>query len=409
MGLYIKQISWAREKEIRSDRNTLFTIWLLCYSSIYKVCFTSVIFLEDFTLTEKLNRFLQVPMGTETIYIEDAYRHRQANEELGKLFTSWGYLPVETPVFDFFDIYQDFIPVLKDIYRLIDREGDLLMLRSDITLFLAKQMGLSLKKSDLPVRVCYSGTILRHQNREDISKNEFFQTGVELIGKDDHNAELEILMLLHSTFKSLEITPSVHIGSRKLLNASISNFEESAKNQIISMISYRDFENLKIKLIEKIEKERVDFLIDLFQFIGTSHELKAFIKSSELSLNKDESIAFDELMLIMDSLIELNVEKNFVIDLSEVGSQPYYTGIVFQGYIDGVDSAVVSGGRYNDLLGEFGFAAPSVGFSLLLRKIEDQLGKKFSLPDEEIIHDKNFINALKKAEKIRKEGRIAIL
>ncbi len=348
-------------------------------------------------------------MGTETIYIEDAYRHRQANEELGKLFTSWGYLPVETPVFDFFDIYQDFIPFEKDIYRLIDREGDLLMLRSDITLFLAKQMGLSLKNTDLPVRVCYSGTILRHQNREDISKNEFFQTGVELIGKKDYNADLEILMLLHSTFKSLEIEPIVHIGSRKLLNASISDFGNSAKKQIMSMISYRDFENLKIKLEGKIEKERVDFLINLFQFIGTPQELSTFIKSSELSLNEDESIALEDLMLIMNSLIKLNVDKSFVIDLSEVGNQPYYTGIVFQGYIEGVDSAVVSGGRYDDLLGKFGFAAPSVGFSLLLRKIEDQLGKKFSLPDQENIDDENFIDALKKAEKIRNNGRIAIL
>ena len=348
-------------------------------------------------------------MGTETIYIEDAFRHRQANEELGKLFTSWGYLPVETPVFDFFDIYQDFIPVEKDIYRLIDREGDLLMLRSDITLFLAKQMGLSLKDSDLPVRVCYSGTILRHQNREDISKNEFFQTGVELIGKEDNTADLEILMLLHSTFKNLEIEPIVHIGSRKLLDASISGFIELDKKQILDMISYRDFENLKIILDKNIDKKRVDFLIKLFQFIGTKEELSTFIKSFTGLINIQERTALTELLAIMDSLIQLDAENSFIVDLSEVGNQPYYTGIVFQGYIEGVDSAVVSGGRYDDLLGEFGFPAPSVGFSLLLRKIEDQLGKKFSLPVQENIVEKDFISAFKKAEKIRKDGRIAIL
>ncbi len=348
-------------------------------------------------------------MGTETIYIEDAFRHRQANEELGKLFTSWGYLPVETPVFDFFDIYQDFIPVEKDIYRLIDREGDLLMLRSDITLFLAKQMGLSLKDSDLPVRVCYSGTILRHQNREDISKNEFFQTGVELIGKEDNTADLEILILLHSTFKNLEIEPIVHIGSRKLLDASISGFIELDKKQILDMISYRDFENLKIILDKNIDKKRVDFLIKLFQFIGTKEELSTFIKSFTGLINIQERTALTELLAIMDSLIQLDAENSFIVDLSEVGNQPYYTGIVFQGYIEGVDSAVVSGGRYDDLLGGFGFPAPSVGFSLLLRKIEDQLGKKFSLPVQENIVEKDFISALKKAEKIRKDGRIAIL
>ncbi len=348
-------------------------------------------------------------MGTETIYIEDAYRHRLANEELGKLFTSWGYLPVETPVFDFFDIYQDFIPVEKDIYRLIDREGDLLMLRSDITLFLAKQMGMSLKDSDLPVRVCYSGTILRHQNREDISKNEFFQTGIELIGKEDNNADLEVLMLLQSTFKCLEIEPIVHIGSRKLLDASITGFKELDKKQILDMISYRNFEKLRNLLEKNIDKKSVNFLIELFQFIGTKDELSSFMNSSKGSINNQQSTALDDLITIMDSLIQLDAENSFILDLSEVGNQPYYTGIVFQGYIEGVDSAVVSGGRYDDLLGKFGFPAPSVGFSLLLRKIEDQLGKKFSLPNQENITEKDFISALKKAEIIRKDGRIAIL
>ncbi len=348
-------------------------------------------------------------MGTETIYIEDAYKHRQADQELGKLFTSWGYLPVETPVFDFFDIYQDFIPVEKDIYRLIDREGDLLMLRSDITLFLAKQMGLSLKPSDLPVRVCYSGTILRHQNREDISKNEFFQTGVELIGKSDLNADMEILMLLNSTFKALEIKPSIHIGSRKLLNAVATDFEEKDLKEIITMISYRDFDRLKIKLEAKIDKTRVNFLISLFQFTGTLEELNKLILQAEIPISDKEKAALDELNIIMNNLNKLESEKNFILDLSEVGNQPYYTGIVFQGYLEGVDSAIVSGGRYDNLLGEFGFSTPSVGFSLLLRKIESQLGRKFSLPEYETVNESNFIDSLKKAEEIRRNGRIAIL
>jgi ATP phosphoribosyltransferase regulatory subunit len=348
-------------------------------------------------------------MGTETIYIDDAFRHRQADQELGNLFTSWGYLPVETPVFVFFDIYQDFIPEEKDIYRLIDREGDLLMLRSDITLFLAKQMGLSLKESDLPVRVCYSGAILRHQNREDISKNEFFQTGIELIGKADLNADMEVLMLLNSTFLSLGIKPTVHIGSRKLLDASISEFKNRDQKKILAMLSYREFEELKIKLNEKIDAKRVDILINLFQFIGNLDEFNLFVDTIRTELIEKEREALTELAYIMDNLGELGVADRFIIDLCEVGNQTYYTGIVFQGYLEGVDSAIVSGGRYDELLEKFGFTTPSVGFSLSLRKIENQLGKKFCLPEYEKITELNFIESLKKADKIRKEGRIAIL
>ncbi|MCF6335640.1 MAG: ATP phosphoribosyltransferase regulatory subunit, partial [Spirochaetales bacterium] len=330
-------------------------------------------------------------------------------EELGKLLTSWGYLPVETPVFDFFDIYQEFIPVEKDIYRLIDREGDLLMLRSDITLFLAKQMGLSLKETDLPVRVCYSGTILRHQNREDISKNEFFQTGVELIGKKGHNADLEILMLLSSTFRTLEIKPALHIGSRELLNASVPDIGNSGKREIERLISYRDFDELGRRLTGITDSKRADTIKELFQFTGSAEELRNYTESIKPALNPKEISAIDKLLLIMEDLAKLNLGGDFVLDLSEVGNQPYYTGIVFQGYLDGVDSAVVSGGRYDNLLGEFGFTTPSVGFSLLLRKIENQLGKKFSLPAFDKAEGENFIDSLQKAEKLRKKGRIVIL
>ena len=145
-------------------------------------------------------RYLQVPQGTEGVHLEEAYRHRRITQDMFDLFTLWGYLPVETPVFDFYDIYR---PLLgdssKNVYRFVDREGDLLLIRSDITLFLAKQMGLWLREEDLPTRVCYGDTILRHQDPEDISKNEFFQMGAELIGKSGFDADLEILLLLRKS------------------------------------------------------------------------------------------------------------------------------------------------------------------------------------------------------------------
>ena len=165
-------------------------------------------------------KILNLPQGTEVLHLEEALQHRNITRTLNDLYTSWGYLPVKTPIFDFYDNYQSLLSRKdkENIYRLMDRDGDLLMLRSDITLFLARQMGLILNREDLPARVCYSDIILRHQNREDISKNEFFQTGVELIGADGLEGDMEILMLMNNTMSKLVVPYYLHMGSRNLFN-----------------------------------------------------------------------------------------------------------------------------------------------------------------------------------------------
>ena len=90
-------------------------------------------------MTGKIKNLFQIPQGTESLSLKEASTHRRITDALEALFLSWGYFPVQTPVFDFFDIYRPLLKSasLEKVYRLIDREGDLLMLRSDVTLFLA--------------------------------------------------------------------------------------------------------------------------------------------------------------------------------------------------------------------------------------------------------------------------------
>ena len=361
-------------------------------------------------MTGKKNRLLQLPQGTESLYLEEAYRHQQAVARLHNLFTSWGYLPVETPLFDFFDIYQDMISGReKDIYRLIDREGDLLMLRSDITLFLAKQIGLLSGSTDLPLRVYYSGAILRHQNQEDISKNEFFQTGVELIGKEGKYADMEVLTLLIATFKALDLSPRIHLGSRDILAKLFADFSGEEFSHVISLSGNRNFGELEHFINGRISADKKSFILDLISFIGTATDFENLLKKSAYKPDMQEQEAINHLLSLWAMLTELNLENHFRIDMSETGSQHYYTGIVFQGYLEGVDSAVVSGGRYDTLLKEFGFDSPSIGFSILLRKVEKMMSSDFSIPDHTALEQQDFTSAYREADKLRQQGRIVLL
>ncbi len=361
-------------------------------------------------MTDSRKRYLQVPQGTEGVHLEEAYRHRRINQELFTLFTQWGYLPVETPVFDFYDIYE---PLLRgsarDVYRLIDREGDLLMLRSDITLFLAKQMGLWLREEDLPTRVCYADTILRHQSAEDISKNEFFQTGAELIGKAGSEADLEILLLLESIFIKLGITPDIHLGSHQFLTLALKDFEEESIKLAIRAIRNREGDLLKEIIERGASRRRTEVITALFSFIGNRSEFIEEMNKYEGTLHNEEMEALEYLAELAGQMEELGYGKDLQIDLSEVGAQPYYTGIVFQVYHPGLDDAVASGGRYDKLLSRFGFDCPSVGFSMMLRKIENQVAEKFTLPEDIVkVEGKTFAEAFRAAQRVREKGGIAI-
>lgn len=367
---------------------------------------------------KKKRNMLQLPQGTESFHLEEAFIHNRVRRALDDLYTSWGYLPVQVPVFDFFDTYRHLLSGenVEKIYRLVDREGDLLMLRSDITLFLAKQVGISLSREKLPLRICYADTILRHQNREDISKNEFFQTGAELIGKQGTHADLEIIVLLISALNLLDLPGTyLHLGSRALFSCFFDGLDRDEQFKILTSIVHRDHNRLETLLSPGInDTERRRFLIDLFSFIGTGEELEGYKKRGAEKGHLDNAAAgtIDTLIEISRTVKTVSGSTEMRIDLSEVGTMPYHTGIVFQAYMQGLDSAVASGGRYDKLLGRFGFQTPSVGFSLLLRKIEPfiQNKQRFQPPREvPIIEEKTFIQSYRKAEEFRKKGGVAVL
>jgi len=359
-------------------------------------------------------KFLQLPQGTEGIHLEEALRHRRITRKLNDLFTSWGFLPVKTPVFDFFDNYRELItpPVEENIYRLMDREGDLLMLRSDVTLFLARQMGMLLKKQDLPIRVSYSDTILRHQHKEDISKNEFFQTGVELIGVEGYQGDMEILLLLEKTLLTLNRPAYLHLGSRSLFRDIVPAEKET--QELLDALKSRDRSALSLALSPLVAPGHGDFFAELLLFIGSSDGFEELLEKGKNKLSEEILVQGRYLLKLTSELKKLGSDQEIRIDLSEIGSQPYHSGIVFQVYMEGIDSAVVSGGRYDKLLENFGLSAPSVGFSLLLRKIEAllPLGEELSVitaDSQGKSEEESFAQKFTKAETLRKEGRIVTL
>jgi len=360
-------------------------------------------------------KLLKTPQGSESIFLEEAYKHEKIIETINNLYTNWGYLPVKTPVFDYYETYEKLLSDTskKNCFRLMDRNGDLLLLRNDITLFLARQLGRILKNSNETIRVHYSDSILRHQSEIDISSNEFFQTGAELVGKPGLYGDLEAITLLNTILTDLKLPDTkIHIGSRALLDSLLKNFKNIDSSTLIELIDSRDIKKLENYLLLDNSNKIATDITNLLLFIGTFNEFSAYKKENrelieKLGLTND----FKHLEEIGENLKGLGLIDDFRFDLSEVTNKSYYTGIVFKAYTKGIDSAIASGGRYDNLISTFGKSIPSVGFSILLRKIEGKiLDEKFIAPTKNYINiNNNYITAYNEAKKTRESGSVAVL
>ncbi len=353
------------------------------------------------------NQRLRIPQGTEAFYLEEAYAHRELLRRFEDICSSWGFLPVQTPVFDFHDLYRGLDDeVAKSSYRLVDRDGEILVLRSDITLFLARQMGMIVQQHDLPVRVYYGDTILRHEDPNDLSKNEFFQIGAELIGTAGVEADAEIILLLLAAADGLGAPSSVlHVGSRALLR------ESSESNGFARAIEQREWDAAgRLLADDGADPQRIDSVIQLYKFIGTADELRELIAAS-VALRPPENEALLHLLALTDELSAVGRGDRVRIDLSEVGDRDYYSGIVFHLYDEGADAPVASGGRYDELLGRFGSRAPSVGFSLMLRRLQSRLPAADlpRMPHIETAGSGSFRDRVRNAGLLRTQGKVVRL
>ena len=309
---------------------------------------------------------LQNPQGTDSFCMEEAAFHRKIAGRFSEILTLWGYLPVQTPIFDFYDIYSDYVNS-EDVYRLTDREGDLLLQRNDVTLFLAKQLSSLLEPKTLPLRVFYSDKILRHENKTDISKNEFFQTGDELFGVGDGKGALEILFLLEEMVGYRQLQTFILFGYRRLFYLAYGRLPPGSLPSLATVVRNRDFELLTSILAPFCAESQIARCRRLFSLIGPPKAFASFAESLYSQPLREEALY---IAALGEKTARLFPNAEIRTDTSEIGERNYYTGMVFRVYTEHAATEIAGGGRYDTLMEHFGTTCASVGFSLMQRKIE---------------------------------------
>ncbi len=362
---------------------------------------------------------LHTPEGVRDIYNQECARKMVLQENLQRILKQYGYGAIQTPTFEFFDIFGREIGTTpsSDLYKFFDKEGNTLVLRPDITPSIARSVTKYFAEEDMPVRLWYQGNTFINNSSYQGRLKESTQLGAELIGDDSVDADAEIISLVVNALKTAGLKEfQITIGHVDFLKGLVAaaELEEQTIEELEHLISNKNFFGVE-ELVEPLAMDAA--LKELFQKLGMIYdnadelmEVKALARDYPVIVG-----AIDRLIQLYEILSCYEVEDHVSMELGMTNSYRYYTGIIFAGYTFGSGEPIVKGGRYDDLLPYFGKQAPSIGFAVTVDQLMAALTRqKIQIPVQNkcrliVYHPKKQKQAIATARELRGAGAEVML
>lgn len=330
------------------------------------------------------------PRGTRDFLFEEMRKRKQAEGTLRKIFESYGYQEIKTPLFEELSLFttKSGEEIVNQLYNFKDKSDRELTLRPEITAPVARLYLNELEKTAVkPIKLYYYGSCFRYERPQKGRFRQFWQFGCELIGAKSPEGEAEVIAMCNSSLEALGITTAeINVNHLGIIRGLFKHFDidEATQREIMIVIDKGDKELLKESLIGenpiiKDNSELNEVLLKLIDMVGDS----SIIKDIEelVSPYEEARDALEEFKELVDTLKSFQV-TNYKLNLGVARGLDYYTGIVFEVYVQGLGAQkqVCGGGTYNlvklfggEDVASTGFA---LGFDRLMNAIEELGGKK---------------------------------
>lgn len=306
---------------------------------------------------------INTPEGTRDRLFAECRERRQVQSALTSLFQKRGYAEVSTPEVEFYDSFlQSGNPLPQEsMLKIIDRSGKIMVMRPDCTTPIARVAATKLKSVPFPQRLYYDQTIFRSDDAHKGGSSEIAQCGVELIGAAGPKADLEMVAMAVDALRACGLErfhiELGHVGFFRDL-ASRMDMPSERIEQMRALIEGKNFAALNDLLEPYTGQPACAALRRLSRLFGGGEVL------DEAETLTGGSGALLYLRRLYAELEQAGYGDYIRFDLGLVHQIDYYTGVVFRGYVEGAGNAVLSGGRYDKLVGAFGRPAPATGFAV---------------------------------------------
>lgn len=316
-----------------------------------------------------MEKLLHTPEGVRDIYDNECKKKLKVLDKMHHALSLYSYNDIETPTFEFFDIFNQDTgsATSNEMYKFFDRENNTLVLRPDMTPSIARCVAKYYSDEDLPIRLCYQGKTFMNTHNHQGKLNEITQLGAELINDDSSAADAEVIATVIDCFLATGLKEfQIEIGEVDFFRGILenTNLEDAVIDEIRGLIHNRNFFGLEILIKElNLAEDVKNVLLSFDQLFGG---LEMLDTAKKLVSNKTSIDAIERLEKVYKALSYSGYEQYISFDFSLLSRYEYYTGIIFRGYTYGTGDAVVKGGRYNNLLKQYGKDAAAIGFAFYI-------------------------------------------
>jgi ATP phosphoribosyltransferase regulatory subunit len=327
------------------------------------------------------HRLAQVPPGVQCFVGAEARRRRRIEETVVSVFEGWDYEEIIPPLFDYADVFAGEALAPKT-YSFVGRDGSVLALRPDFTSLLAKIAAGRLRDRRAPLRLYYSGEVVRYEPVKAGRQSELHQMGLEHLGGEPRAADAEVLAIAAESLERLGAHGFVlAVGHVGVFNGLVRGaaLDAEALEALRERVESKDPEGVRQAVQgTSLDAPAVSALQRLTALAGGLETLDE--AASALGRFPEAAAAVEELRAVAEALRAAGLADRLAVDLGEVRGLDYYTGLVFRAYAPSLGFEVGGGGRYDALLARFGRPLPAVGFMLGLDRVALLLERQGRLP-----------------------------
>ncbi len=318
-----------------------------------------------------MSKMFRTVRGMRDYLKEDRWRLNYVNSIVRELYYKYNYDEVSTPIVEFFDLVaaKAGAEIREKMFVFEDKGGRLLALRPEMTAPIARLYIENLMRSaPKPVRLGYIGTCYRYDNPQRGRYREFWQAGFELFGSDYPESDIEILNIAYDLMGKLGFTEfKIKIGHIGVLRSffSVIKIPDELQDTILGLLDKREMGKIEEIMKENnIPENAVKLFYNILNLKGKEYTTIINQLNNLLSEYPEVLGEVEKFTIILQLLSKLDIFKKIEVDMSLARGLEYYTGLIFEIFVEGLDIAVGGGGRYDKLVELFGGEhTPAVGFA----------------------------------------------